>query len=276
MIELRRKVRMCVTDGSTAGGSMPPEATDKFNTWGGWPAMRGLSRWYEIEVTCQGEEDRETGYFINITEIDEAVRDEVLPYLQDLVMGPGNPADAAMGEVLRAMMNLLQPKLDESVVEVRMQLTPMLSLSIGSKDMDKVIIRHEYEFSAAHRLHCESMSEQENKDTFGKCNNEEGHGHNYVVELAVSLPIDPCGDIARTEELDELVDETVISKFDHKNLNKDIVEFHELNPTVENITKVVWNKLKGEVDNLGNMPGAELIEVKVWETAKTSCTYRGE
>ncbi|QDU35437.1 6-pyruvoyl tetrahydropterin synthase [Poriferisphaera corsica] len=266
---------MCVTDGSAAGGVLPPEATEKFNTWGGWPAMRGLSRWYEVEVICKGDAD-ETGYFINISEIDQAVREQTLPYLQDMISGPGDPASAPIGEVVRGMINGLQPLLQEAVAEVRLHLTPMLSMGIESENMDKVTIRHEYEFSAAHRLHCDSLSDEANREVFGKCNNPEGHGHNYVVQVAVAMPIDPMGDVAHVEELDELVDTVVIKPFDHKHLNKDTEEFAALNPTVENITKMVWEKLTGKVDDLGSMPGAELVEVKVWETQKTSCVYRGE
>ena len=274
MVELHRKVRMCVTNGTTAGGMEPPEATEQYNTWGGWPAMRGLSRWYEIEVVCKGETDA-TGYFINVTDIDKAVREETLPYLQDMVSGPCDPAGLPMGEVMRGIINGLQMPLDETVSEIHLHLTPMLTLGIESEHMDRITIRHEYDFSAAHRLHCETMSDQENREVFGKCNNPEGHGHNYVLEVAVSLPIDPMGEIASIEELDKLVDTSVIQKFDHKHLNKDTAEFLSLNPTVENISKVIWEKLAGKVEDLGSMPGAELVEVKLWETKKTHCVYRG-
>ncbi|QQE13933.1 6-carboxytetrahydropterin synthase [Planctomycetota bacterium] len=141
--------------------------------------------------------------------------------------------------------------------------------------MDRVIIRHQYEFSAAHRLHCADLSDEQNIKIFGKCNNPEGHGHNYVLEVAISLPVDPMGEIATVEELDELIDTTVIKPFDHKHLNKDTPEFADLNPTVENISKVIYEKLAPKVDDLGSMPGSELVEIKLWETQKTACTYKG-
>lgn len=93
-----------------------------------------------------------------------------------------------------------------------------------------------YRFSASHRLHSAQLAEQENKRIYGKCNNPFGHGHNYVVEVAVSGPVDPAtGMIASLGELDAFVDREVIEPFDHKYLNEEIAEFREHVPTTENL-----------------------------------------
>ena len=219
MLELSRTVRFCLSDGSpagSAGGGDVPMATPKSNTFSAWPAMRGLGRYYELHVHCRGEADPQTGYFLNIRHIDEAVREHVLPDLEDWVSNPmQNAADVPMGELMRRMSTLLEEPLNDSVASIGLQLTPFYSLTLRSDEMDRVTVRQQYEFSAAHRLHVPSLSDEENRQTFGKCNNPAGHGHNYRVEVAVSCPIDPEGRIITAEELDAVVDRHVIDPLDH-------------------------------------------------------------
>lgn len=256
MLELSRTVRFCLNDVDTPAGA-------RCNTFSAWPAMRGLGRYYQLQVRCVGEADPVTGYFLNIKQIDAAVRERVLPYLAQQVAGE----DAALGEILRQTLSRLQPALGNSVRQVRFDLTPYYSLTIGSEDMDHVIMRQQFEFAAAHRLHVDALSDDKNREVFGKCNNPSGHGHNYRVEVAVQAPIDESGGVMAVEELDALVDQAVIQKLDHKHLNVDVEQFRELNPSVENIAKVIWGMLEpAELD---------VVEVSVWETGKTVCTYRG-
>lgn len=233
--------------------------------------MRGLGRYYELGVRCLGEVDPTTGYFINIKHIDAAVRAAVLPFLDSLV-AVDRAADEPMGVLMQQMLRLLQPKLQQTVVELRLQLTPFHSLSIRSLDMDHILLRQQFEFSAAHRLHVTGLSDQQNRDVFGKCNNPSGHGHNYRLEVCVRAPIDADGRIRQVEELDALVDQTVIQKLDHKHLNIDVPQFAQLNPSVENIAKVIHEMLTPALPTLG----VALEEVSVWETSKTMCTYRGK
>lgn len=279
MIELCRTVRFCLSDGSTSGGSGGadvPLATPRHNTFSAWPAMRGLGRYYELHVCCRGEADPTTGYFLNIKHIDEAVREHVLPDLEQWVADPQrDPYDAPMGELMRRIAVLLEQPLQGAVAQVTLQLTPMLSLTLRSHDMDRVLVRQQYEFSAAHRLHVETLSDQENRAVFGKCNNPAGHGHNYRLEVAVSAPIDPLGRALGAEELDAVVDRHVTEHLDHKHLNLDVPEFKDLNPSVENIAKVVWDLLAPHIPAAGPAEGAKLDAISVWETGKTVCTYRG-
>jgi 6-pyruvoyltetrahydropterin/6-carboxytetrahydropterin synthase len=138
--------------------------------------------------------------------------------------------------------------------------------------MDHVIIRQQYEFAAAHRLHVSGLSDEENRRVFGKCNNPSGHGHNYRVEVAIRAPIDAQGHVLPVEKLDATVDAHVIQKLDHKHLNIDVPRFADLNPSVESITREIYHMLQPGVRELG----AVLEEVRVWETSKTVCAYRGE
>jgi 6-pyruvoyltetrahydropterin/6-carboxytetrahydropterin synthase len=127
-----------------------------------------------------------------------------------------------------------------------------------------------YRFAASHRLHSRLLGGEENRRVYGKCNNPYGHGHNYVVEVAVSVPVDPLtGMIANLSELDAFVEREVIEPFDHTYLNEEISEFRERVPTAENICIEIFNRLR-------EFPRAKLERVRVEETSLNSFEYRGE
>lgn len=241
----------------------------KFNTFSAWPAMQGLGRYYELLVTCRGEPDAQTGYFLNIKAIDTAVREYVLPHLQSLVCQDMDPSDVAMGQLMKQIVERLQVPLNDSVIRVRLALTPFYQLQIRSTDMSHVILRQQYEFAAAHRLHVPTLSDEENRHIFGKCNNPSGHGHNYQVEVAVKCPITGDGHIATVTKIDALVDHEIMERLDHKHLNEDVEAFANLNPSVENIARVIYDWLAVAMRN-ENM---QLEVISVWETGKTRCTY---
>ncbi len=127
-----------------------------------------------------------------------------------------------------------------------------------------VSVTESFEFAASHRLHCPSMSEEENRALFGKCANPNGHGHNYVVEVTVrGTPDAATGRIVSIQQLESIVKEQVVDRFDHKHLNLDCPEFANLNPSVENIATVIWGLLNGRFES------TPLAKVRVWETPKT-------
>src|SRR5258708_36299390 len=109
----------------------------------------------------------------------------------------------------------------------------------------KIQLSRRYRFSASHRLHSAQLGEEENRRVYGKCNNPYGHGHNYVVEVAVSGPVDQStGMIANLADLDAFVDSEVIQPFDHKYRNEEVPEFRESVPTTENICIEIFNRLR--------------------------------
>ena len=127
-----------------------------------------------------------------------------------------------------------------------------------------------FEFSAAHRFWCEDWSDEKNRRVFGKCSHPNGHGHNYVVEISVAgEPDSQSGAITDHRSFQRTVKERVIDRFDHKHLNTDCSEFNDLNPTVENITRVIWTQLEA------CFSPAELHRVRVYETPKTYADYWG-
>ena len=137
-------------------------------------------------------------------------------------------------------------------------------------DRLKIELGRRYRFSASHRLNNESLSEQENRRVYGKCNNPHGHGHNYVVEVRVSGTVDPAtGMIANLADLDSFVDREVIAPFDHKLLNEEVVAFRKVVPTTENLCKEIYQRLK-------HFPKAKLERVRVEETSNNTFEYAGE
>lgn len=279
MFELQRTVRFSL---SRTGRPNAAQANDSGplsgaadNGFSSFPAMRGLGRYYELTVTCRGEADAATGYFLNIKEIDIAVRECVLPFFQELIEGSTPESALPMGWVMQQAMDRVQPALGGVVAAVELALSPMVRIAIESHDMNRITLRQHYEFSAAHRLHVDELSNAENRAVFGKCNNPGGHGHNYRLEVAVEKAITPDGHAPAVEALDRLVDKHVIDRLDHKHLNLDVPEFAELNPSVEHIAQVTWGMLEEPVSRYDTEGSARLVEVRVWETGKTACIYRG-
>jgi len=134
----------------------------------------------------------------------------------------------------------------------------------------KIELCRRYRFTASHRLHSEKLSAEENSRVYGKCNNPYGHGHNYVVEISVSGPVDRAtGMIADLTELDGFVEREVIEAFDHRSLNEEVAAFREKVPTTENVCIEIYERLK-------HFPKAKLERVRIEETANNSFEYAGE
>lgn len=134
----------------------------------------------------------------------------------------------------------------------------------------KVTVSRKAHFNAAHRLYRKDWTMKKNDLVFGKCNNLNFHGHNYELIVSVSGEIDTeTGFVMDVKILSDLIKEHIEEAFDHKNLNVDVPDFFELNPTAENIAVVIWNKLRPQIKN-------ELeLEVVLYETPRNFVTYRG-
>lgn len=134
----------------------------------------------------------------------------------------------------------------------------------------KVAIFRKEHFNAAHRLFNPTWSDEKNEAIFGKCNNPNYHGHNYELIVQLKGEIDPdTGYVYDMKVLSDLIKEHVLTKFDHKNLNLDTVEFKDLNPSAENIAVVIWTILREKIDRK-----YELI-VRLYETERNFVEYDG-
>lgn len=133
---------------------------------------------------------------------------------------------------------------------------------------NKVSVFRKEHFNAAHRLHNPAWSEEKNQSVFGKCNNPNYHGHNYDVVVKVTGIPDPgTGYVIDLKMLSDLIDENVLVRFDHKNLNLDTEEFRDLNPTAENIVIVIYNILRKKID------AALDLQVRLYETERNYVEY---
>lgn len=125
-------------------------------------------------------------------------------------------------------------------------------------------------FNAAHRLYRKDWDDEKNKSVFGKCSNPNFHGHNYELEVGISGSIDKeTGFLIDMEELKNIIKEEVEEYLDHKNLNMDIPDFKEMNPTMENIAILIWDRLRNKLNSKFK------VTVKLYETPRNFVVYTG-
>ena len=257
---------------------MPPHSG-----FGGMPAPPSLVACFELDVEVAGSPSPQTGYLIGIQDLDAAVRQVAMPHLETAFSN----RDGDLATVLMRITRDLSESLPVSVAKIGLAVTPFHVLECrlctshptatsGSRAMspppppsEHLLLRQRFEFAASHRLHCPDLDEAANRAAFGKCNNPNGHGHNYRLETCVEVPVGgnpPRCDFAAVEQV---VGRTVIERFDHRHLNLDVPEFRTLNPSVEHIAAVSYRLL---VDPIASC-GGTLRSVTVWETDRTCCTY---
>jgi 6-pyruvoyltetrahydropterin/6-carboxytetrahydropterin synthase len=249
VFRLTREVRLSVPFRKTQSPAAPSKV---HNGFAGYPAMEEPGQFFSVQVALAGEPDPVSGYVVNIQEIDASVRGDGLPILQQLLGGA-----ETVGKLFEKL-GAVWPNL----ASVRLGVTPYTAYSVRATEHPMVRFSHRFEFSAAHRLHNPQLDAAANAELFGKCNNPNGHGHNYELEVTVRASVGASISIAT---LEKKVSETIIRRFDHKFLNLDTPEFAELNPTVENIAKTIYRLLKPKLE--------DLVSVTVWETPKTWCEY---
>lgn len=125
-------------------------------------------------------------------------------------------------------------------------------------------------FNATHRLHNPNWSDELNEKVFGKCNNENYHGHNYNLIVKVTGPVDPeTGYVIDLKKLNDMIREKVIERYDHKNLYLDVEDFRDLNPSAENIAIKIWYILRAHIDPVFD------LEINLFETERNFVLYSG-
>ena len=136
--------------------------------------------------------------------------------------------------------------------------------------MPEVTVTRRLTFNAAHRVHNPELSDEENTRIFGKCNNPNWHGHNYRLDVSVSGPIDDrTGYVIDLGALKRIVEEKVVQRIDHRNINLEVEFMRGINPTAENIVVACWNVLQPAV-----APG-RLARLTLWETDNNYVEYDG-
>ncbi len=139
---------------------------------------------------------------------------------------------------------------------------------MDERPLESISLTRSYTFSAAHRLHEPALGDEANRELFGKCNNPNGHGHTYQLDVTVSgTPDRTTGMVVDLAELDRAVEEHVLSRVDHRHLNLDVAPFDQLNPTSENVVRVIWEWLEPVCP-------AQLESLTLHETFRSSFTLR--
>jgi len=130
-------------------------------------------------------------------------------------------------------------------------------------------VTRRYQFAASHRLHSKQLSDTENRELYGKCNNPYGHGHNYVVEVSASGPLDAAtGRAVDIAALDGLVGQFVLAPFEHRNLSTEVEAFESLVPTTENLAFEICRRLKREWAAVFPGKWPKLEKVRIGETER--------
>ena len=137
-----------------------------------------------------------------------------------------------------------------------------------SENLHKTAVVRCEHFNAAHRLHNKNWTDEKNTEVFGKCNNPNFHGHNYDLEVKVIGVCNPeTGYVIDTKILSAIIQKDILDVFDHRNLNLDVPYFKEVNPTTENVAKIIYEILRSQLDS-------ELeLKIKLYETPRNYVEY---
>ena len=240
----------------------------------GAPSLKpGHGHNYEVDVCIHGDIDPSTGMVINLTDVKQILNEEVVkPYdFQHLNHLP-EFADRMPGleNLCQNIWNRLRPRFDDCGVQLQW---------IQMKEMDDLygMITHNPDnptqplmeftkcahFSASHRLYNPEFTDEKNEAVFGKCNNPNGHGHNYDVEFTVSGPQDPeTGLVIDLIAFEKLIEQHILDPLDHKNLNLDVPWMSDVIPTAENIALKIWEQLAPHIPQPATLHKIRLIESK--------------
>ncbi len=274
-MKLTREVRFF--HGRSDTGSSPDR---RGNSWAGTDQFDPVPPFWVIRATIEGAVNPHTGFLCDIRQVDDlvlrSVRERLFPHGCDR-------DDLRVSELARRLAAAHDSAATQippptQLASLQLRVSPFTHLTIDfdeakfKRGESKMVrLTQSFEFSASHRLYCAELSDEENRRLFGKCSNPHGHGHNYQVEVTVGGVADQRpGPVFDLCALDRIVRERVIEPLDHKNLNAECTEFTKLNPTVENIARVIFERL------VGSLGDQRLLSVRVWETPKTCAEYSGE
>jgi 6-pyruvoyltetrahydropterin/6-carboxytetrahydropterin synthase len=229
---------------------------------------------YVCEVTVGGEIDPESGMVLNIADLNRLLQAVVVAPLDGEFLTREHPYLRGRVPTSENLVRLLWERVEAGLagarmISVRLAENDWLAVECRRTNEGRMVtLTRTYEFAASHRLHSPRLSDAENRRLFGKCNNPHGHGHNYKLEVTVTGPVDErTGLMLDLAELDRVVQEEVLDRYDHRHLNLDAPEFAELNPTSENLVRVIWERLAPKIR------GPRLHRVTVRETERNFFSF---
>lgn len=226
---------------------------------------------YILEVTVTGELDPRTGMVMNMTDL-KALVNEVLEEFDHKYLNEDTPYFKTQlpttENLVRVLWGLIAPRLPSGVRLARLRLYETSDLWAEYDGADETVFARSYTFTAAHRLHSPSLSDEENRAVYGKCNNPNGHGHTYTLEVSLAGPVDATtGMVIDLAVMDRIVGET-LEKLDFRHLDREVAAFADRPSTAENIVTYLWNELAPRFEG-------RLQRLKLWETRKNVFEYVG-
>jgi 6-pyruvoyltetrahydropterin/6-carboxytetrahydropterin synthase len=228
---------------------------------------------YDIRVTVRGPVEPASGMVINIKTIDRLMRERIEEPLDHHHYSREVEYFHNRWPTLETLVPFVWIEMERNLSDcelVEVQVFENEDFYGEYRGGDMVYLTRLYRFAAAHRLHSPRLSEEENREVFGKCNNPHGHGHNYTLEVTVAGTPDPRTDcLLDIGAMDTTLETVILDRFDHVHLNLDTKEFADINPSSENIVKVFWGLLEGRFGP------AELHRLRLWETSKSYFDYYG-
>lgn len=251
-----------------------PDRTAEENRalFGPWASPFNHGHNYVLSVTIAGTVDPINGMVVNIKRVDDVLKERILsefdqrsindevqhfrdraPSLENLLLYFASVLPGPIGELFGS----------PSVEAIRLEETPTLYGEWNADPRKPMLtLTRTYEFAASHRLHSDALSDEENVALYGKCNNRAGHGHNYVLEVTVAGEVDPTtGMMVDLGDLDAAVNDRVVERYDHKNLDVDLPEFAGRVTTSEVVVQEIWRTLDGHLPT-------RLERVRLYETAR--------
>ena len=265
------------------------------NSYCAKPTADGLSLFFALWVELKGDINKNTGFIVNVADIDRIVRNKAVgifdEYVKNCLAVAGTATNCGFEQIAQLLSQVwktiekdFQPVLSKPAlsgiegVEVQakidslaLELMPARKIAIKERMGDMLYFSEKFEFSASHTLWNDKFSDEENEKVFGKCANRKGHGHNYIVEVTIrGLTPGPVPGGINAGAFENLVEQQFIRIVDHKNLNVDVKHFKKVSPTVENIAEFAFRSLKDKLKPL-------LLDcVTVWENDRTFCTFRAD
>ncbi|MCE9558362.1 MAG: 6-carboxytetrahydropterin synthase [Armatimonadetes bacterium] len=242
-------------------------AVENKNLFGDWASPYNHGHNYILDVSTTGIVDVESAMVINIKTIDDILQERIVSRFDQKSI---NDEIEAFANVAPSLENLLQyfaynlsdlPK-EVQLTGLRLEEMPRLWGEWHARDPQMIQLTRTYEFAASHRLDAPGLSHEKNIELFGKCNNANGHGHNYVLEVTVAgVPDTNSGMVVDLGQLDQVVHAEIVDRYDHKNLNLDLPEFEGKNTTSELVALAIFDRLAPKTP-------ARLARVRLWETAR--------
>ncbi|MEM9219997.1 MAG: 6-carboxytetrahydropterin synthase [Cyanobacteria bacterium P01_F01_bin.150] len=241
---------------------------ENFERFGLCTRFPGHGHNYVLYVSMEGELD-EYGMVLNLSDVKHVIRKQVTEQLDYSFLNDVWPefqdSLPTTENIARVIWQRLVPHLP--IVRIQLFEQPELWADYEGNDMEAYLSISTH-FSAAHRLALPTLTLEQNREIYGKCAHENGHGHNYHLEVTIKGEMDPrTGMIADLIEFQQVVNDLVVEPFDHTFLNKDIPYFAEVVPTAENIAVYIRDILEAPIKDIG----ASLHKVKLIESPNNSC-----